>query len=427
MMRSLYSGVSGLTVHQTQMDVIGNNIANINTIGYKSSSAQFSDVFSQTVQSATGVTDNSGGTNAVQIGLGVSLASISLDMTDGAAQTTYNTLDLQIDGDGFFVVSDATGNYFTRAGAFSIDEAGNLVNSDGMYVMGWYPDETGTSIEQTDVQKLQILEADNLYIEPSYTEDITMSGNIDATDDDIISGDYTFSVTLYDSLGYPYTADFTLSDTGTDNQYLLSLPASSITDSDSATITNDAVSAVITFDPSTGQVTSSVPTDVSIDNISTDFSEFADISIDISSLTMFSGSTTVGAVAGDSDGLGAGNEYGTMTGYDIGTDGQILGTYTNGETKLLGQIVVASFTNPSGLEKVGGSLFAETSNSGEFDGIGVDITSSGGSLNSGALEMSNVDLASEFTEMIITQRGYQACSKVITTSDELLQELVNLK
>lgn len=428
MMRSMYSGVSGLRIHQTKMDVIGNNIANVNTAGFKASRVTFSEVFSQTVQGASGASENAGGTNPMQIGLGSSVSSIDINMTEGAAQRTDNPLDLKIEGEGFFVVSDATGNKFTRAGAFRIDEAGNLVNPDGLNVMGWYPNATTGVIEKGEVQPLQILNAQNMYIEPTATSAITLSGNINKNDPQITGAGSPFTFNLYDSLGYSYTAQFTITENTTAPPvYTFELAADSVTDAEGNTITNDALSVDIEFDPATGKVVTPLPA-FEITGLSTDFSEFTDpMPIDAAGITMFAGNTTVTGTPGDATGIGGGNQAGTISGFEVGSDGKILGRYTNGETKLLGQVVIATFENPAGLQKLGANLFVSTSNSGEFDGIGEDITSTGGSFNAGVLEMSNVDLSTEFTEMITTQRGFQANSRIITSSDEMLQELVNLK
>ena len=435
MMRSMYSGVSGLRIHQTKMDVIGNNIANVNTVGFKASRVTFSEVFSQTVQSATGASEYQGGTNPMQIGLGASIGSIDINMEEGAAQRTDNPLDLKIEGDGFFIVSDATGNKFTRAGAFQIDEAGNLVNSDGLKVMGWAVDETTNEPVKATVEPIQILNAENLYSEPSSTTDITLTGNIDMNDTQLTGTGAPFTATFYDSLGYRYTAEFRITSTGTANEYNIHLDSDSITDSDgnvgaAVGLSNPTVDVTINFDKATGKivpVVSPATNTFQLSLMAAPASTFSDITFDFDGLTMFSGSTTVEAIGGDADGLGAGNEAGTISGYEIGGDGTVIGRYTNGETKVLAQIVVANFQNPAGLQKIGNNLFEATSNSGYFDGLGENIASSGGSFNSGVLEMSNVDLSKEFTEMITTQRGFQANSRIITSSDELLQELVNLK
>lgn len=427
MMRSMYSGVSGLRIHQTKMDVIGNNIANVNTAGFKASRVTFRDVFSQTIQGASGANENVGGTNPMQIGLGASIASVDVLMTEGAAQRTDNPLDLKIEGEGFFVVSDATGNKFTRAGAFKIDDLGNLVNYDGLKVMGWYPDPTTGEIEKARVKPLQILNGENAYVKPTKTENITLSGNIDKTDTQLATAAGSpFTFDFYDNLGYKYTAEVTVRrpDPALNN---FSFTMGSITDANGtvlAGVTGGPVTLI--FDDATGKLTTASPTGFSLTFPNPNL--FADpLEIDASDLTMFSGKTTVTGLRGDKDGVGAGNFAGSIDGYEIGPDGKILGQYTNGETKLLGQIAVAIFENPAGLQKIGSNLFITSSNSGDFDGVGLDITSTGGNFNAGVLEMSNVDLSSEFTEMITTQRGFQANSRIITSSDEMLQELVNLK
>lgn len=434
MMRSMYSGVSGLRIHQTKMDVIGNNIANVNTVGFKASRVTFSEVFSQTVQGASGASENKGGTNPMQIGLGASVSSIDINMSEGAAQRTDNPLDLKIEGDGFFIVSDATGNKFTRAGAFSVDEAGNLVNSSGYKVMGWPVDETTNTIQKGTVESMQVLGASNLYSDPTGTTDVSLTGNINQNDADLADEGIPFIVQFYDSLGYQYSASFSITETAVANQYSVNLDQDSIVDSEGNTaaiegFTNDAIAQTITFDPATGKIVEAVaPAENAFDmsGLTTPFSTFNAISVDFDNVTMFSGNSTVEAVSGDSNGVGAGNVSGSISGYEVGSDGTIVGRYTNGETKMLGKIVVATFQNAAGLQKIGNNLFETTNNSGAFNGIGNDITSGGGSFNAGVLEMSNVDLSSEFTEMITTQRGFQANSRIITSSDEMLQELVNL-
>lgn len=435
MMRSMYSGVSGLRIHQTKMDVIGNNIANVNTIGFKSSRVTFSEVFSQTVQGATGANEYTGGTNPMQIGLGASISSIDIDMGEGAAQRTDNPLDLKIEGDGFFVVSDATGSKFTRAGAFRLDEAGNLVTPEGLKVMGWPADAATNEIQKGTVESIQVLSATNMYSDPSGTTDVSLSGNINKNDTALAGAGVPFIAQFYDSLGYQYSAQFSVTETATPNQYSVNLVANSIVDSEGnaaavSGITNDAIAQTIEFDPATGKIVPAVSPAVNafdMTGLTTPFSAFSTIAVNYDNLTMFSGNSSVEAIAGDATGLGAGNKAGSISGFEVGGDGSIIGRYTNGETKVLGQIVVATFQNPAGLQKIGSNLFVTTNNSGFFNGIGEDITSNGGSFNAGVLEMSNVDLSREFTEMITTQRGFQANSRIITSSDELLQELVNLK
>lgn len=507
MMRALYSGVSGLKVHQTKMDVIGNNISNVNTIGFKSSNVTFADVLYQTSSNATGPNAESGraGQNAMQIGLGAGVSSITTTVDSvGGSQRTDNPFDIMIEGDGFFVVNNGDGNLFTRAGSFMVDANGTLCNASGYAVMGWQvdpnnPDQT----VQDNVSALRIMSPENQYSQPEATTAVHFSGNIDSADTafDSETGKLT-NFTFYDKLGRSYTANLKLEqiegDDGAklDNQYsvtimdVLDSKGDSIfvnydelsdtytvrenvtltfggvtyeaetTDDGGYTITPDEegdAGVVLAFNPSNGKFTSvTVGGDAaetttgeeenynSLEfNLTIEDEEFEDptaegdvntnpfevIDVDFSSLTMYaqSGTTKIEPTKGDLDGYGTGRSAGNMKGVTVDNLGMIYGVYDNGTSRLLGQIVVATFANPSGLEAVGGSLFATTQNSGEFDGIGESIDSSGGKFNTGVVEMSNVDLSVEFTNMITTQRGFQANSRIITTSDTLLEELINLK
>ena len=567
MMRSLYSGVAGLKTHQTRMDVIGNNIANVNTTAYKSSSMTFSELMSQTTQKASGAnaTTGVGGTNAKQIGLGVKAGAINTAITtQGSAQSTGNPFDIMITGDNFFVVSNGSENFFTRDGSFYVDGAGNLaMTSTGYNVMGWGVDETTGNIKQDTVTALRIMSAANMTYPPEATTQANISGILDQNDKDVTSANgKTVNLNFFDARGYSYTAKFTFKQSGGDktNEYSLELnkildstgaeidisgitfgeqnleqtlssklalntdsyawddatgklmttgtPAEEVADlskifSNGAIITDadkaeevqanlDAIAkaygyegstdeflklyttgtngqitvqemlsnmsqnmtgdnilpktkdeeltmtgrkfdgAKVVFDPDTGKLQS---INNSTTNLSTTLSfpatmgNFSNITIDLSECTNYDnkGTSTVGATSGDLDGLGTGRRLGDMIGVSIQKDGMIYASYDNGMTKLLGQIATAAFANASGLEKEGDNLYSATLNSGEFDGIGVDITAGGGYMSTGQLEMSNVDLSSEFTEMITTQRGFQANSRIITVSDTLLEELTNLK
>ena len=477
MMRSLYSGVSGLKVHQTKMDVIGNNIANVNTVGFKASSVRFSDVYYQTTQSASGpnATTGKGGTNAMQIGLGVGLGSITTSITEtGGAERTDNALDVMINGDAFFIVNDGNSNYFTKAGSFTVDASGNLCTYSGALVMGWQvdPNDATKTIADT-VSPLSIMSPDKLYSAPEATTEVTLSGNIDQNDTQITDGRIV-QMGFYDSLGNKYNAKLSIAQTTTDkSSYAVSLSDivdangesvfvsydettkkysikqnvsvmfggqpwevdDTTFDEDTGAFTLTGTSSALKFDGATGKFDSVTSTD----NDSTTKMQlainlggenpFETVNIDFSSLTMYatSGKTTLESAMGDLDGKNAGKQVGNMTGVSIDNAGKIYGKYDNGDSILLGQIAVATFANPAGLEAVGGNMFATTLNSGEFDGIGQDPSAGGGSLTTGVLEMSNVDLSEQFTEMIVTQRGFQANSRIITTSDSLLEELINLK
>ena len=553
MMRSLYSGVSGLKTHQTRMDVIGNNIANVNTTAYKSQSITFSELMYQTTQKASGPNANSGtaGVNARQIGLGVKSGAISTAIsTSGATQTTGNPFDLRITGDSFFIVSNGSSNFFTRDGSFYVDAIGNLaMSSNGYNVMGWGVDQQTQTIKKDTVQPLRIMSADNMTYPPEATSQAYVSGIIDKRDKQVTDSEdgKMMNLSFYDALGYAYTAKLSMKGTSTDGVYtvelnsvlddtgkpidisgfrfgttqavadaktlslssgysiasgslnytdengtLQSIPLAGPFDDDKKAIlakafgyssyeafsklnvdnggtavtigslvdSNSFASAltaentiespsrmiqggVISYDVATGvlkSVNGVVPKkdDPDATKLVLGFGDRAmpagpfaqdGIKIDFSTSSNFdnNGTSTINADPGDLNGLGVGRKLGEMSGIAIQKDGMIYASYDNGQTRLLGQIAVAEFSNAMGLEKEGDNLYSATLNSGEFDGIGVDISANGGYMETGVLEMSNVDLSAEFTDMITAQRGFQANSRIITVSDTLLEELVNLK
>lgn len=481
MMRSMFSGVSGLKVHQTKMDVIGNNISNVNTIGFKASSVAFADIFYQTTQSASGPNTTTGttGRNAMQIGLGSNVASITASITaSGASQRTDNPFDVMIEGDSFFIVNSGGTNYFTKAGSFNIDAMGTLCTPSGASVMGWQVDPNDPTKTIPDaVSPLTIMAPENLYAKPEATTAAYISGNIDSKDTQIASETgRVVNLTFFDNMGHGYTADLRVwqSEESTDT-YEAAITdikdedgqsifvSKEVDDDGNITYTSSSITSFnfggvdyssidvsetdgkvtidmserpqIKFNGSTGAFVSvgegdaEDPETMLSLSISADPNPFQQIDIDFSSLTMYStsGSSSLEAFKGSLDGIGAGKQVGNMTGVNIDASGRIYGKYDNGDSRLLGQIAVASFSNPAGLEAIGNSMFAATQNSGEFDGIGQDPTQGGGSLTTGVLEMSNVDLSQQFTDMITTQRGFQANSRIITTSDSLLEELINLK
>ncbi len=573
MMRSLYSGVSGLKTHQTKMDVIGNNIANVNTTAFKSSSIVFSELMSQTTQKASGpnAATGTGGVNARQIGLGVRSGAINMNITgQGASQSTGNPFDIMISGENFFVVSNGSENFFTRDGSFYVDGAGNLaMTSTGYNVMGWGVDEATGDIKQDTVTALRIMSAANMTYPPEATSKAYISGILDKNDTDVTSANgKVVNLNFYDNLGYSYTARFVFKQSTEQNNYSLefdklldsegnevemtdaqkmsvfgggiaqtqltnttiSLGSSyswsggnleangspivyATNDSDypystksptpddekdaenqkaialiaqaygyegsvdefmnlqipvtmtDGTTENHSINEIVydannqypsldtvlgtgaessgrvyygyevIFNDDTGVIESvggnntSFKAFFNLANLGDGFTNFANIEMDLSQISMYDnkGTSTIGATSGDLDGLGTGRRLGDMIGVSIQNNGMIYASYDNGMTKLLGQIASASFANASGLERAGDNLYSATLNSGEFDGIGVDVTANGGYMSTGQLEMSNVDLSSEFTEMITTQRGFQANSRIITVSDTLLEELTNLK
>lgn len=431
MMRSMFSAVSGLRVHQTRMDVIGNNIANVNTIGYKSQRVTFNDVFSQTLSSASAASDETGrgGRNPMQVGLGVNVSSIDMLMTQGAAQRTDNPFDLMINGDGFIVVGDANGTYFTRAGALRADVDGNLIIANGMKVKGWTAqlnEETNKyEIIKGEASSINLADPNFVSSKPKVTDKLQLSGNLNST-----STKEETNFRFYDSLGNYYNLPATLTPSADklDGYSVWEMKLGEITDSAgnklNATLapdtavklyfdTNGKLASVGNAPAATGNATS---IDLVIENTDKTSTFAEKISIDFSSMTQYASASTIDPKTIN------GNAAGKMIGYEIGGDGVITASYDNGDMRILAQVVVAKFDNPEGLEKVGDNLYKVTPNSGEFDGIGTV-----GTFNTGVLEMSNVDLSSEFTDMIVTQRGFQANSRIISVSDEMLQELTNLK
>ena len=466
MMRSLYSGVAGLKTHQTKMDVIGNNIANVNTTGFKSSSVLFSDVLYQTSANATGATATTGGTNASQIGLGAKTSSIQTSITqNGSAQTTNNTYDMMLSGSAFFVVSRGGTNYFTKVGSFGVDGSGCLVNGSGYQVMGWQVDPDNPNQIKKDTVSALYPESEDNKSSPQMTTDAHLTGNIDMTDPELTSVDgRAISVSIYDALGYNYTVKFKLTqDQNQADKSLYNLEIVSIKDSNNIEITGTddpttatveggykatiggANSIQVKFDAGTGnfeyvgaagqknamlEIKPNNPNEKGDVFQSVINGEAVDgIDVNFSYLTRFesNGKSTVKAVRGAADSTGGGRSMGKLNDVSIDETGKLYGVYTNGETKLLGQISVATFANPMALEALGNSVYTTTQNSGYFDGIGTSVDEDGGKISQGVLEMSNVDLSAEFTDMITTQRGFQANSRIITTSDSMLEELVNLK
>lgn len=549
MMRSMYSGVSGLKTHQTKMDVIGNNIANVNTVGFKSSSVTFSEIMYQNLSGASGpnALTGTGGVNAKQIGLGVTTGSTSVNITGaGASQTTGRAFDIKLNdtnsATSFFIVSNGSGTQFTRAGSFYVDGAGNLcMTSTGYNVMGWQVDPTTGDIRKDTVSALRVMSEKNMTSAPEATVNGRCEGVLDKNSTDVTSeAGQAMNLSFYDALGYSYVAKFAIKETNRDTgEYTVELtdildstnksildqtkydsvtgtydpdylgdifgavksqtktytPRAGWTTVDAAnnifeynatyyrydaaagnlvevadngggnyvqvpggttktlaeafgvspyatgiTMTNGVVTANVSsanytlkFNPADGvfdYIGATGQDNVFLNLKDTLGGNFENIDIDFTGTKWFDngGSSTIGMDKGDVDGkTGTGKKVGDMIGVFVDTNGKIYGSYENGNIILLGQIAVAQFANAMGLEKVGDNCYTTTLNSGEFDGIGVDITAGGGTMSTGMLEMSNVDLSSEFTEMITTQRGFQANSRIITVSDTLLEELINLK
>ncbi len=433
MLRSLWSGVSGLKTHQMEMDVIGNNIANVNTTAYKSQATGFQDILYQTVKSGTGGGNNLGSTNTSQVGLGSKVGSIYTNISaQGSAITTDNAFDMMITGPSFFMITpdNATVNY-SRDGAFTIDEEGSLVTqNNGYHVLGVMG--SGGVTEGATVTQLDLITDATKTIAGTATTQAYFKGNIDSLDPQLEEG-RNLSIGVYGSDGEEYTIKFTLTDAGDDEDNTFNLELTSIMDSDgdSVSFTSDNDISLV-YSKNTGKL---VTADGSTSGYVTyvfegDASVVGPLTIDFTNTNNYAGSmsghsSTLYAYKGDTEGQNKGYANGTMSGISFGNDGSIYASYNNGQTVKIAQLAVAEFSNAMGLEKVGDNLYAESLNSGTAQIM--DITEDGGYIQTGVLEGSNVDLAKEFTDMITTQRGFQANSKVITTSDEMLQILKGLK
>ncbi len=397
MLRSMYTSISALNLHQTYLDVIADNLANANTPAYKTSRVTFKDQFSQLLSSGSAPTDTMGGINAVQIGLGSRLGDVSLNFSQGTMQSTGRITDVGVQGDGFLIYNDGTSSFYSRDGALGMDSSGMLVNmSTGLRVQGWSADG-GTIDTGTPIGDLQVPIDSSL---ARATGTSWLGGNLNA------DGNNSFDVTLgvYDSLGALQSVTVTFARQGVTNVW------------DWSATSGATGSGTITFDTdgqySAGGGTITVP--------GANGAAATTVTLDMTEISQLSTASDVSAV--NQDGL----EAGSLSGFSvISNTGEIFAIYTNGLQETIGQIAMANFTNPSGLNRVGESLFAAGLNSGDPQ-VGASDTGGRGKLRSGYLEASTVDLAQEFTNMILAQRGFQAASRVITTSDEMLQELVNL-
>ncbi|WKV09127.1 flagellar basal-body rod protein FlgF [Thermoanaerobacterium sp. CMT5567-10] len=419
MLRSMYSAVSGLKAHQAEMDVIGNNIANVNTVGYKASRMTFKEIFSQTIKGASAPQGSGGGTNPQQVGLGVAIASIDTLFTNGGAQRTDNPTDLSIDGNGFFIVNNGGANLYTRAGNFFFDSNGDLVTPDGYKVMGWISQDGKTV--NTDTGNLSPISIKNWSsTSPASTKSIQLGGNLDASTS--IGSSVSYNVTIYDSQGGSHVAtiQFTKQDNaGNWSAEITNFDGNDLSTSPVAIGTIQFDSNGLIIDPAASVFSVNVSS-LPISDINATLGDGTNITIDLSNLTMYSDSTNIQELSKD------GNEAGSIESINIDQYGVVSGIYSNGRTQVIGQIALADFQNTQGLEKVGNTMFINTVNSGDSM-IGAANTGTRGTINPGTLEMSNVDLANEFANMITTQRGFEANAKVITVSDEILQDLVNLK
>jgi flagellar hook protein FlgE len=465
MMRSLFSGVSGLQNHQTRMDVIGNNIANINTTGFKRNRVNFQDILYQQLQGAARPTEDLGGVNPKEVGLGMSIASIDTLHIQGSLQTTGVQTDVAIVGQGFFVLDDMGKELYTRAGAFSLDAEGVLVNpANGMKVQGWMAREVeGYTIIDVSSPVDQLVIPVGGKDPAKETTMVQFACNLDKripelpenpTGDQVIRSTWSTSIDIYDSFGDKHVlqVEFTRAP-GTANSWNATVNV----DPQNEVPTNATIGFgeeppavggpqvfVVNFSNNgtllsaedgagnvsgaSGQVQMNIAYDVQAATLNEDGTmvrqnfvlNLGNVGGFTRSITQYAESSSSKAIEQD------GRTMGYLDNFKIDSTGVITGVYSNGTTRDLAQIAIATFPNQGGLEKAGDNTFRMSNNSGMAN-IGPSGIAGKGKIVAGALEMSNVDMADQFVDMIVTQRGFQANSKTIQTADQLLQELLTLK
>ena len=405
MLRSMNSAIAGLRAHQTKLDVTGNNIANVNTVGYKSSTTVFEDTLSQVMRNGSAPTAQAGGTNPAQVGLGVKVAGITTNFEQGSAQNTGRSTDFMISGDGFFVTQAGNEQLYTRAGSFNYDAFGNLVTPDGALLQGWMATD-GVVDTNRPIGTLAVPFGE--VMQPTRTQNGQVVGNLSSGAAVGAGSAVQTQFTVYDALGTAQQINVTFTKTGANQWDVLTRDGNGATQTTGLTFSTapgsegqPTAGGTVTFTPSTGTWP-------------------GPITIDLTAMRQFGGASA--PVPGDVDG----NAMGTLQSISLSGDGTIMGVYSNNLKEPIGKLALATFANPGGLAKAGNSSFRVGDNSGQ-PAIGEAGTGGRGSLVAGALEMSNVDLAEEFTGLIVAQRGFQANSRVITSSDEVLQDLVNLK
>jgi flagellar hook protein FlgE len=424
MMRSLFSAISGLRNHMSYMDVVGNNIANVNTVAFKSSRVTFQDILSQNIKGASSPQGGRGGTNPAQIGLGMNLGGIDNVMTQGSIQSTGKLTDFSIQGDGFFVVSDGQRNFYTRDGAFDIGVDGGLVNPvTGLRVMGWNADVNGAVNFDDPVESLSIPFGTRISAEP--TSMMELQGNLDAGTIEYNGGVTppvgltATTLTAYDSLGNAHSIRMEFRKTANPNEW--SVVASYDDDGDELTAPVELAAQTVAFDAATGELTTPAngELDFSLPNLPSDADTPLEFTVNMSQMTQFAGQSQVNLTRNN------GFPAGALVSFAVGASGEITGIYSNGSNRTIGFLALASFVNPGGMQRSGQNLWEPSANSGE-PLLGPPNSNGRGVVNTGTLEQSNVDLSQQFTNMILAQRGFQSSSRVITATDTMLQDLVNI-
>lgn len=414
MIRALYSAVTGLRAHEVMMDVTSNNIANVNTSGFKSSRATFSETLAQTIRGGGLPTGAQGGVNPLQIGLGTRIGGVVASFTQGALQLTGRQTDLAIQGDGFFAIDRGGQSLLTRNGSFNWDASGTLVTTDGGRVLGWAADANGQIPTGGPTGPIQIPTGP---LPPEASQNVTVAGNI--KEGMPVGGTAITTSTVYDSLGAAHELTITMTKQATAGDW-----EAQITYKDNTGTIIDITPAtppVINFD-NTGALTT--PASFTINGVTFGAAASQDITFHMGDethpLTQYDRATTVDVPSHDGT---AGAELVSVM---FGADGTVNALYANGQTKVHGVLTMANVTNKEGLLRMGDDTFATSLTSGDPT-YGWAGTGALGMLAPGSLEGSNVDLANEFTNLVLAQRGFQANSRVISTSDEMLGDLVNIK
>jgi flagellar hook protein FlgE len=421
MLQAMFNGVSALQANQQDLDVIGNNIANVDTTAFKAGSVTFSDQLSQTMQGASAGNSSVGGTNPIQLGLGVKVGSIGTVMEQGGLQSSASPTSLAVQGNGFFMLGSPSGVTYTRDGTFTVDSSGNLVNANGDYVLGWTANSSGninTDTQVTPASKLTIPVGGLQVSAPTTTA--TFGGNLSSDGSVTPASPYTQTVQVFDSLGTARNVTMSFAPnsalpSGAPSNAVSSWTWTASGSTIPATPSGTTNTGTIYFDSSGNEISSTG----NIQMTNTDGAAATQtIAPDFSSVSQVSGQSTVAASSQN------GYAPGTLQSFTIDQTGSINGIFTNGQTRTLGQIALTDFTNPGGLQSIGGNDFTTTANSG-LPQTGAPTTGSFGQISAGYLEQSNVDLSSEFANMIVAQNAYQANTKVVTTVNQMLTTLIS--
>ncbi|MFP4497895.1 MAG: flagellar hook protein FlgE [Vulcanimicrobiota bacterium] len=412
---AMNNAITGVLNFQKALDVVGNNLSNMQTPGYKKSSMAFKELMYMQLKGSSGPVSGGGGTNAIQVGLGAQMGGTTMNHTQGLLETTGRPTDMAITGAGFFAVKNNDGIGYTRNGTFNIDVAGNLVDSNGSYVQGWMADDVGNINTAGALESMVIPIGESAIV--NATSEVEYQGNLDATaaNDD----SYTTEKVIFDSLGNEHTLAVTLTKVdpptvaGADNQWNWS-----------GTI--DGVAAGGPFEAcynADGSFNAALSSDTPTLNYAPGGGADAmSVELDLSATTQFATPGQYSFIAHRHDGF----EVGVLDSFSVDKSGFIIGSFSNGRHQTIGQLATASFTNPEGLIMNEGGIMRETANSGAPQ-IGTPLSGSRGAVTGGALEMSNVDISTEFTKMIISQRAFQSNSRLVKVMDEVMEEMANLK